>query len=106
MNTSVSSYLGRLHQVLDVEQCVVDPEDDPVEQSAVQRLRHGVSHRPCLKVDTCSLSLVLLPQLTSQFSTLGWKKDEEYVFRYSITGVLSLYALFCLTGSLFPGYLS
>lgn len=40
----VGRYLGGLHEVLDVEQSVVDPEDDPVEQSAVQGLGHGVSH--------------------------------------------------------------
>lgn len=43
------AYLGGLHEILDVEKSVVDPEDDPVEQSAVQRLSHGVSHRTGLK---------------------------------------------------------
>lgn len=48
----VWTHLGGLHQVLDVEQSVVDPEDDPVKQSAVQRLGHGVSHRTSLKKET------------------------------------------------------
>lgn len=48
----VSAHLGGLLQVLDVEQSVVDPEDDPVKQSAVQGLGHGVSHRTSLQVDT------------------------------------------------------
>lgn len=61
----VSSYLCGLHQVLDVEQSVVDPEDDPVKQSTVQGLRHGVSHRPGLQVDTCSISLLLLPPVNT-----------------------------------------
>jgi len=44
--------LGGLLQVFNVEQSVVDPEDDPVKQSTVQGLRHGVSHRTSLQVDT------------------------------------------------------
>lgn len=48
------SYLGGLHKVLDVEQSVVDPEDNPVKQSTVQGLCHGVSHRTGLKEDTHS----------------------------------------------------
>lgn len=64
-----SVYLGGLHQVLDVEQSVVDPEDNPVKQSTVQGLCHGVSHRTGLEVDTYSISLVLLPLVISQFTT-------------------------------------
>lgn len=56
-----SSYLSGLHQVLEVEQSVVDPEDDPVKQSAVQGLGHGVSHRISLQVDTYRTSSVFLP---------------------------------------------
>lgn len=57
----VSSYLSRLYQVLDIKQSVVDPEDDPVKQSTVQGLCHGVSHRISLEVNTCRISLVSLP---------------------------------------------
>jgi len=46
------SHLGGLLQVLDVEQGVVDPEDDPVKQSTVQGLGHGVSHRARLLIET------------------------------------------------------
>lgn len=52
VNGFVSSYLGGLHKVLDVEQSVVDPEDNPVKQSTIQGLRHGVPHRTGLKEDT------------------------------------------------------
>lgn len=45
-------YLGGLLQVLDVEQSVVDSEDNPVKQSTVQRLSHGISHGTSLKVET------------------------------------------------------
>ncbi len=65
----VSSYLGGLHQVLDVEQSVVDPEDNPVKQSTVQGLRHGISHRTSLEGNTYSVSLVFLPKVISQFTT-------------------------------------
>lgn len=62
----VWTHLGGLHQVLDVEQSVVDPEDNPVKQSAVQRLGHGVSHRTGLKEENAKLSLSFL-SLETQF---------------------------------------
>lgn len=37
------SYRDRFLHVLLVEQSVIDAQDDPVEQGAVQRLSHGVS---------------------------------------------------------------
>lgn len=52
------THLGGLHQVLEVEQSVVDPEDDPVKQSAVQRLGHGVSHRTGLKKEKHKLIFI------------------------------------------------
>lgn len=39
---------GLLHVFL-IEQRVIDPQDDPVEQGAVQRLGHGVPRRDRLK---------------------------------------------------------
>lgn len=57
----VSSYLGGFHQVLDVEQSMVDPEDNPVKQSTVQGLCHGVSHRTSLEVDTYSILFSVTP---------------------------------------------
>lgn len=50
--TCVCLYLGRILQVFVVEQRVIGAEDDPVEESAVQRLRHRVPHRPRLHRDT------------------------------------------------------
>lgn len=61
--------LGGLHQVLDVEQRVVDPEDDPVKQSAVQRLGHGVPHRTRLPEANAKLSL-WFSSLETQFFSL------------------------------------
>lgn len=43
------THLGRLFQLSIVEQGVIDSEHDPVEQSAVQRLGHGVTHSSSLK---------------------------------------------------------
>lgn len=62
----VWTHLGGLHQVPDVEQSVVDPEDDPVKQSAVQRLGHGVSHRPGLGEEKAKLALSF-PSLETPF---------------------------------------
>lgn len=56
-STRVWTHLGGLHQVLDVEQSMVDPEDDPVKQSTVQRLGHGVSHRTGLKEENAKMLL-------------------------------------------------
>lgn len=44
----VSFYLGGFLQVFDVQQSVVDPEDNPIKQSTVERLGHRVSHRTSL----------------------------------------------------------
>lgn len=57
------SHLGGLHQVPDVEQSVVDPEDNPVEQSAVKGLRHGVSDRTSLPAKTDAFQLVPLKNI-------------------------------------------
>lgn len=56
----MSSYLGGFHQVFDVEQSMVDPEDNPVKQSTVQRLGHRVSHCTSLKANIqyhCNISV-------------------------------------------------
>lgn len=42
-------YLGAVLHVLGVEECVVDPEHNPVKQGAVQRLGHGIPHGHSLK---------------------------------------------------------
>ncbi|TNN65949.1 hypothetical protein EYF80_023822 [Liparis tanakae] len=53
-------------RVLDVEQGVVDPEDDPVKQSTVQGLGHGVSHRARLLIET-----------QMAWRNGGWVEDQE-----------------------------
>lgn len=41
-------YWDRFHDIFLVEQCVIDAQDDPVKQRAVQRFGHGVSGCDCL----------------------------------------------------------
>lgn len=73
------THLGGLHQVLDVEQSVVDPEDDPVEQSTVQRLGHGVSHRTGLEEENAKLSLISITG--SSFSLAADYSRHKCLFR-------------------------
>lgn len=42
------SYWDRFHDIFLVQQCVIDAQDNPVKQRAVQRFGHGVSGRDCL----------------------------------------------------------
>ena len=46
------SYCGAVLQVLGVEQGMVGPEDDPVKQSAVKGLGHGVPNCSSLRAHT------------------------------------------------------
>lgn len=80
---SAPSYHGGVLQVLHVEQSVVDPEDDPVEEGTVQGLCHGVSHRAGLNADTHRIDLATL---TSQLTTFDRSRGEsETVSMYSFS---------------------
>lgn len=86
------SHLGRVLQLSVVEQGMIDSEHDPVEQSAVQRFSHGVTHSSSLKQQhTQSLKTCQQKCERDVCLVLGWRgcsKNCSKTFILSTQGLV------------------